>query len=227
MMKRKKSGIPFIGAFVMRPRLVFAIAAAVACFFLLPAEGRVAARLLMSWDLGVALHLLLTAAMMTRATQASIKKRAASEDTGGLVILGLTVIGVAASLWAILYELVIAKGAANYSKPEALALVATTVILSWVFMQTIFALHYAHAYYKDGDGDEKSDGGLDFPHDKKPDYWDFVYFSFIIGTAAQTADVNIISKNIRRVVTVQCVTVFFFNTSILALAVNIGAGMAS
>ena len=95
-------------------------------------------------------------------------------------------------------------------------------------MQTMFALHYAHAYYNSNISNEV--GGLDFPSskarpDSRPDYWDFIYFSFIIGTAAQTADVNITSKVIRRVVTIQCVTVFFFNTTILALAINVGASL--
>jgi uncharacterized membrane protein len=96
------------------------------------------------------------------------------------------------------------------------------VLLSWTFTHTIFAIHYAHEYY------EGSDDGvakrLKFPGDEKPDYWDFVYYSFVIGTACATADVNVTSKNMRRMTTLHCAFAFFFNTTILALTVNVGAG---
>ena len=74
-----------------------------------------------------------------------------------------------------------------------------------------------------GPEDELSEG-LEFPGHEPPDYWDFVYYSFIIGTACATADVNVTSKNMRRITTLHCVVAFFFNTTILALTVNIGAG---
>ena len=103
------------------------------------------------------------------------------------------------------------------------ALAGLTVFLSWTFMQTMFALHYAHEYYIDRNG--KPAGGLDFPGDEKPDYWDFVYFAIVIGASAQTADVSITSKIIRRLVTLHSTVAFFFNAIILALTISIGAGL--
>jgi uncharacterized membrane protein len=100
-------------------------------------------------------------------------------------------------------------------------LAALTVVMSWTFTHTMFAIHYAHEYY-DGPENELVQG-LEFPGTGAPDYWDFVYYSFVIGTACATADVNVTSKNMRRITTLHCVVAFFFNTTILALTVNIGA----
>jgi uncharacterized membrane protein len=99
-----------------------------------------------------------------------------------------------------------------------------TVVLTWLFMQTMFALHYAHDFYNNCS--RNREGGLEFPgHNPMPDYWDFVYFSFVIRTAAQTADINITSENFRRIVALHSVIIFFFNTTILALTVNVGASL--
>ena len=93
-----------------------------------------------------------------------------------------------------------------------------TILLSWAFMHTIFALHYAHEYY--GERRDERIGGLNFPEDKEPDYWDFLYFSLVIGMTSQVSDVAVTSKVIRRVVALHGVLSFFFNLTILALTVN-------
>jgi uncharacterized membrane protein len=209
----------------IRPRLAAAVLFASVFFFLLPESGRITTKLLLAWDSGIAVYLGLVVMMMIKSDNSTIRKRAAAQDEKGIIILCLTVFGAIASLAAIMLELSAAKNMSGHAEGQAIALVIATVLLSWIFMQTIFALHYAHAFYNPGAGNP--DGGLEFPAKyRTPDYWDFIYFSFIIGTAAQTADINITSRSIRRIVTAQCVTVFFFNTTILALAVNIGAGLA-
>ncbi|MGB9151608.1 MAG: DUF1345 domain-containing protein [Alphaproteobacteria bacterium] len=224
MTKRIIKKLQFLHAGV-RPRLIVAVLFAAVFFFLLPESGRMTTKFLLTWDMGVIVYLALVTIMMIRSNNVTIRKRAAAQDEKGIMILGLSVFGAAASLAAIMLELVAAKNLSGDVKGEAIGLAALTVLLSWVFMQTMFALHYAHAFYNPDSGNK--DGGLEFPAKyTTPDYWDFVYFSFIIGTAAQTADINITSKVIRRIVTVQCVTVFFFNTTILALAINVGAGLA-
>ena len=105
---------------------------------------------------------------------------------------------------------------------EHIALAGGTVLLSWSFVHTIFAVHYAHEYYVGPENELAK--GLEFPGKTPPDYWDFMYYSFVIGTACATADVNITSKIMRRITMLHCVFAFFFNTTILALMVNIGAG---
>jgi uncharacterized membrane protein len=99
--------------------------------------------------------------------------------------------------------------------------VAVAILCSWFFVHTIFAFHYAHEYY--GDAGERR--GLTFPHESKPDYWDFLYFSFNFGAAGQTSDVVIVSKRMRRRALGHILVSFLFNTTILALALNIGAGL--
>lgn len=98
-----------------------------------------------------------------------------------------------------------------------------TIILSWSFMHTIFAVHYAHEYY--GEGRDREIGGLTFPGDDDPDYWDFLYYSLVIAMTAQVSDVQITSKIIRRQTTVHAIVAFFFNVAILALTVNITSNL--
>lgn len=213
-----------IKSFFVRPHLTASLGASIILFLVLPANWNLVAKLLLAWDFGVVLYLIMSIQMMMRSNAEMIRKRAALLDVGEFPVLGLTVFGAIASLAAIMFELSAAKGLSGHHEGGAVALAAMTVIFSWVFMQTMFALHYAHAFYKPTA--DSHQGGLEFPgKDTKLDYWDFIYFSFIIGTAAQTADVNILSKELRRVVAIQCVTVFFFNTTILALAINVGAGL--
>jgi uncharacterized membrane protein len=102
-----------------------------------------------------------------------------------------------------------------------LTVAAITILCSWFFVHTIYAIHYAHEYY--GDAGERQ--GLKFPHENRPDYWDFLYFSFNLGAAAQTSDVVVTSKRMRRLVLAHTILAFLFNTTILALAVNVGAGL--
>lgn len=220
--------IPVVRMLVIRPRLAFALLVGIVTGLLLPDSYRPITKLLTAWDIGIALYLVLAAGMMGNSDNAKMRHRASLEDEGGLILLGLTVFGAVASLAAIMHELVIAKTLSGHGEGLAIALAAATVVLSWLFMQTMFALHYAHEFYKADTDKDGNGGGLEFPaHYHTPDYWDFVYFSFVIGTAAATADINLTSRMMRRIVTLHCIVVFFFNTSILALAINIGAGLAS
>jgi uncharacterized membrane protein len=154
-------------------------------------------------------------AMMFRSGLAHIRRNAVLQDDGRFLILLVTAIGAFASIAAIVFEL-----GAQRNAPQ-LALATVTIVLSWAVIHTTFALHYAHDYYRGA-----SPGGLQFPsgdqHDHA-DYWDFVYFSFVIGMTAQVSDVGITDKTIRRTVTAHGIIAFFFNTALLALMVNIAA----
>jgi uncharacterized membrane protein len=143
---------------------------------------------------------------------------AARTDEGRFAILILTVLAALASLGAILVELSTSEGAARTA--SQLALATTTIVLSWAFTHTIFALNYAHDFYGDHGG-KKS--GLAFPNEEAPDYWDFVYFSFVIGMTSQVSDVAVTSRLIRRTVNAHGIVAFFFNAALLALTVNIAA----
>jgi uncharacterized membrane protein len=199
-----------------RPRTFLAVALGIAAFFLLPLSLRLVTRLLIGWDIFVALYIILVYIMMLRSTLSTIRRLAALQDDGRFLIPLLTALGAFASLAAIVSEL----GDAHHN-PTELIFATATVALSWAAVHTAFALHYAHDYYR---GDQP--GGLQFPsgdHDEHADYWDFVYFSFVIGMTAQVSDVGITDKTIRRTVTAHGIISFLFNTALLALMVNIAA----
>jgi uncharacterized membrane protein len=199
-----------------RPRTFLSFATGIVAFFLLPGSLRLVTRLLVSWDVFVTCYLVLAYIMMLRCGLAHIKRSAVLQDDGRFLILLVTALGAFASIAAIVLEL----GASHRSAPE-LTLATVTIALSWATVHTTFALHYAHDYYRGA-----KPGGLQFPsgdaHDHA-DYWDFVYFSFVIGMTAQVSDVGITDKTIRRTATVHGIISFFFNTALLALMVNIAA----
>jgi len=189
---------------------------------MLPARWRLATQLLVGWDVGIAVYLALVYHLMTRSGAVHmIRQRAALEDEGQFAILVLTVAAALASLGAIVAELGSAGSLGSARPPSHLLLATGTIVLSWAFIHTIFALHYAHEFYGE---DEATSGGLAFPGgEKEPDYWDFVYFSFVIGMTSQVSDVAVVQKPIRRTVAAHGVISFVFNAALLALTVNIAA----
>jgi len=199
-----------------RPRTFISILIGTTAFFLLPGALRLVTRLLMSWDVFVAVYLVLAYVMMFRCGLAHIRRNAELQDDGRFLIPLLTALGAFASLAAIVSEL----GEAHRNPPQ-LIFATLTIALSWAAVHTAFALHYAHDYYRGA-----KPGGLQFPsgdqHDHA-DYWDFVYFSFVIGMTAQVSDVGITDKTIRRTATAHGIISFVFNTALLALMVNIAA----
>jgi uncharacterized membrane protein len=199
-----------------RPRTFISIAIGIVAFFLLPGSLRLVTRLLIGWDIFVTFYLVLAYIMMFRCALAHIRRNAVLQDDGRFLILLVTALGAFASIAAIVFEL----GASHRSVPE-LTLATVTIALSWATVHTTFALHYAHDYYRGAKA-----GGLQFPsgdqHDHA-DYWDFVYFSFVIGMTAQVSDVGITDKTIRRTATAHGIISFVFNTALVALMVNIAA----
>src|SRR5690606_27996756 len=117
--------------------------------------------------------------------------------------------------------------AASGGKPTASAatLTVVTIALSWLFVQTIFTLHYAHEFYAPAEAGQGDRQGLMFPGEDDADYWDFLHFALIIGVANQTADVQISSQRLRRIATVHSIVAWLFNTVILALAVNLAVNL--
>ncbi|RDV03846.1 DUF1345 domain-containing protein [Undibacter mobilis] len=202
-------------------KLVIAIVAGMAFgLALLAFQIDVTARLLAGWDVGLVVYLALAARFRRQHGIKDIRKRAAEQDEGGFAILLLSIVATFASLVAVVFALV---GAKHGNAPLAIALTIVTIVLSWTFVHTIFAFHYAHEYY--GKGRDDIIGGLDFPGDKAPDYSDFLYFSLVIGMTSQVSDVQITSKVIRRMASMHGVLSFFFNLVVLALTVNVVANL--
>ena len=208
-----------------RPRLFVATAVAIAFGTLLPTEvsSHSITRWLLAWNVGAGLYVLLAAAMMLRSSQHHMRHRAQLQDDGQLVILVLVVVATIASLAAIGGELIVVKDMHGFVKSAHIALAGVTVLTSWAFIQVMFTLHYAHDYYAAVCHGRPA--GLDFPKDDSPDYGDFFYFAAVIGTSGQTADVSLVSKPMRRIGALHCILAYLFNTTVLALLINIGASM--
>jgi uncharacterized membrane protein len=199
-----------------RPRTFISMLVGIVAFFLLPGSLRPVTRLLICWDIFVALYLVLVYGMMLRSGLSHIKRNAVLQDDGRFLIPLVTVLGAFFSIAAIVFEL-----GGTHRGASQLMLATVTIALSWAAVHTAFALHYAHDYYRG-----TKPGGLQFPSGdthEHADYWDFVYFSFVIGMTAQVSDVGITDKIIRRTATAHGIISFVFNTALVALMVNIAA----
>ena len=165
-----------------RPRLLISILVGIAVGVLLPryfSELRGVTQFLVGWDVAVGLYLILAFWMIAHSTVADIHRQYLLQDEGGFAILVLTIVSAAASVGAVFGWIEMATRAETFSM-HGLALMLLTIALSWGFIHTMFALHYAHEYYADH---HPKGGGMIFPRDHEPDYWDFVYLAFSIGTA--------------------------------------------
>ncbi len=208
-----------------RPRLFIAAAVAVAVGMTLPVgvASHAVTRWLVAWNVGTCLYVLLAAIMMIRSSDHHMRRRAQLQDEGQLAILILVVVSAVASLAAIAGQLTVVKDMHGVLKVAHIGLAGLTVVSSWAFIQVMFTLHYAHDYYAaTGHG---FPAGLQFPNDDRPTYGDFFYFASVIGTSGQTADVSFVSKSMRRIGSVHCILAYLFNTTVLALLINIGASL--
>lgn len=209
---------------IARRRLLSSIVCGVIVLFLLPSHLRAATRYLVAWDVVSGIYVAFAFWMIARSTTETCRRRAALYDQSDWAIIVLVVAAGAASFGAIFTELGVIKSK-QLMLGASLIITAVTVILSWTFTHVIFTMHYANLYYRPAD--EGPAGGLHFPGERPPDYRDFLYYSFVIGCAAQTADVETESRAMRMASLAHGVVSFAFNTAILALTINIGASLLS
>lgn len=208
-----------------RPRLLISIAVGIAITLALPSDWVHASltRLLIGWNACTLLYLGLAAHMAARSDIERIRRRALVQSEGRFLVLGLAVASSVAVIIAIGSQLAVVKDMHGSSKVLHIGLVALTLASAWLFTQTLFALHYAHDFYL---ARARHHGNvLLFPGTEHPDYGDFLYFSCVIGTSGQTADISFADSTLRRIGLVHCVLAFFFNTTVLALTINIGASL--
>lgn len=175
-------------------------------------------------DAFFAVYLALTVPAFFRATPETMRRRASFEDEGITVIVFVTLIAVILSFYSI-FAVVNAPGVPALS---GVVIAIAGVPLGWLTFHTVVASHYSHLYYAPTTGREaaKEERGLLFPATDQPSAMDFLYFSFVIGMTAQVSDVQVLTGRMRWVVLVHGIASFFFNTVILALAVNVAAGLA-
>lgn len=214
-----------IRLFHARPRLILSclIGVLVALFLPISLAHHQITRLIVGWNAGAWLYLILAARMMFSSSHEKMRLRAQMQDEGRLVVLVLVILAAVATLAAIVVELVAVKDVHGFLRYAHVALTGMTIVSSWAFTHLMFALHYAHDYYVAKLRSES--GGLQFPGTEQPDYGDFLYFACVIGTSGQTADVSFSSSEMRRTGLVHCVLAFFFNTTLLALTINIASGL--
>ncbi|MEG2359664.1 DUF1345 domain-containing protein [Acinetobacter sp.] len=177
--------------------------------------------LLISWNIAVSCYLIFTMRKLWHADHLHILQRAQQQDASKWLILLLVIMTLGMCLIAIVLELTHLPNDPTI-KYGHLALSLLTIISAWFFMHTVFAIHYAHDYYLALA--DQQDAGLDFPKTAQPTDPDFLYFSYVIGTSAQTADVSITSRPMRILNILHIILAYGFNTSILAISINVAAG---
>jgi uncharacterized membrane protein len=202
-------------------RLLLSAAVAGVVFFLLPDHWAALTRLLVSWNVGVPLFLVLAFRLMTGLSAEQIGDRYKEEDETAPVILCISIMGAILAIVSIVAFFSMLGHVSRTERSLHIALAALTVVDSWLLIPTMFTLHYADMFYRA----TADDRPLRFPDTSLPVFWDFAYFSFTIAAACQTADVSTAQGSIRKVVLVHSVLAFFFNASILGFAINVTAGL--
>lgn len=201
------------------PRLLVAVLISVISGFLMPHSWRTVTQVLVSWNMMVWIYLSLMAWLMLRADHERVIKIAIQEDEHGATILAMFSIATVASLVAIVLEL---SGKETSFQLLRYLLTSATIIGSWLFIGVLFTFHYSRMYYSSLSGQRP----LKFPDDEQqPDYWDYLYFAFTIAVAAQTADVSVMSRPMRKIVLAQSILSFLFNVAIIGLSINVMASL--
>lgn len=202
-------------------RLLLSALAGGCAFLAIPASMQGPSRGAISWDLGAGLFLLLTILAVGNATPERLRHRASQQDTKFWIILGIIVIAAMASLASLVFVLQKQQDLSGPPLTARIIVAAITLFVSWVFVHTAFAIHYAHYFYGDPAPKGHRRGGLAFPGIENPDFWDFIYYSFVVGMTCQVSDVQVTSRAMRHLTLAHGVLSFFFNAGVLALAVNI------
>jgi uncharacterized membrane protein len=207
--------------FRFHPRLWISVTIGATIYFCLPADWSSISRVLVSWDGGVALFLVLIYSWMTGLSAERIRSRYIEEDQSAHFILIIIVCAALLSVIAIVQPLATLKQLSGVERSAHIGLAALTLLNSWFLVPTMFTTHYADMFYSAAEDDRP----LTFPSTPMPTFWDFAYFSFTIAAACQTSDVSTTTLAVRKVVIAQTLVSFFFNVSILGFAINVTAGL--
>lgn len=183
--------------------------------------------LMISWDVFSVCMIIMSWITFFITTSQQIREQAKVQDSSRILIFTTVLVSTFASFFAVLL-LIISKKEFKDTEGLHLTVAIAGMLFSWFLIHTIFTMRYAHIFY--GDHEEKPNthaGGLEFPDDKKPDYLDFAYFSFVLGMTFQVSDVEVTSKRLRRLVMLHGILSFGFNTIMIALTINVVAGLNS
>ena len=205
-----------------RHRIVIGLAAASAVFFSLRGHVRASIDMIVAWDTFAFFVLVLAWVVILKTPQTKLRGHAKAQDVSQLLISVCVVVGASVALFAVGFLLGPHKTGPQPHLTVHLILTLGTVIFSWMLVHTVFGLRYAHMFYGDSDDpvEARHAGGLTFPDERLPNYFDFAYYAFVIGMTCQVSDVQITSRKMRRLTLVHSVLSFGFNTVILALLIN-------
>lgn len=178
-------------------------------------------QLLVAWNAAAIAYLALTWRMFLRAEEAEIRVRAARDDEGRSVLMLIVLAAIAVSLAAVVDAMVAARTVQGSAKTFIAINAGATLVLSWLTLQSVFVPHYAQRHFGDGN----RHGGIGFPGEPPTSYMDFVYLAFSVGATFQVSDNTVLTSRLRRLVTAHAATAFAYNTAILALGINIIAGV--
>jgi uncharacterized membrane protein len=213
-----------IGNKIMPARFLLFLGVMIAAYFaqklLMPADDwRDGAAI--AFDVAAAVFLVSLFPLMRECSAADMRTHAAANDANRAIVLGLTTLLTVVAMAAITGEL---KGAQNGEWP-AMAKLVGTLLLVWLFANSVYTLHYAHTFYSKDPKKGGDCGGIDFPgSDDTPSYWDFAYFAYTLGMTFQTSDVEISSTYVRKVALLHCFAAFVFNIGVIAFTINVLGG---
>jgi uncharacterized membrane protein len=202
-------------------RLILAMLVGMVAFFFLPLTMPGVMRAAIAWDGGAFFFLSVTFLAVGNADFDALKKHAGQQDAKLWIILAIVVVAAVASLASLAIVMQKEPGPNAPSLHARIAVSVATILISWVFVHMTFAIRYAHYFCSNPAVKGKHRGGLAFPGTERPDFWDFAYYSFVVGMTCQVSDVQVTSGAMRRLTLFHGILTFFFNAGVLALAVNI------
>lgn len=176
------------------------------------------------WDVFALSYIIISWIVFFTSTTAHITKKARTNDGGKLFVFFIVIFASFVSMITVSI-LVISRDSSDMEEVVFLPVIIGGILLSWTLVHTTFCFHYAHLYYDNEKGTNNNAEGLEFPREKHPDYIDFAYFSFVIGMTFQVSDVEISARKIRRLALLHGLLSFILNTFVVALTINLIAGL--
>jgi len=222
---RKKHGNFLLRMMPVHRFLISLILAIIVYFFILSVHLEVMVKLMICWSVFALSYIITSCVVFFRQKPAQIRELSKREDGSRLYVFSLVIL---TSFVSMLTVLLLMRSQNAKAAPEIVFIPVAigSMLFSWIMVHTIFAFHYAHLYYGDDTNDStKHAEGLEFPGKEKPDYFDFAYFSFVIGMTFQVSDVDVASPSIRRLVLLHGLLSFGLNTFVVALTINLIAGL--
>lgn len=178
------------------------------------------------WDIFCFLFLSLNWITFWTVKPRQIREEASIQNVNKIAVFIIAIVTTFCAMILVL-QMLLDKSVSHQGMSYTLFSAIAGLLLSWILVHTVFTLRYAHLFYANHEDDKsKHAGGLDFPNETHPDFLDFAYYSFVIGMTFQVSDVTVTSKDLRRLTLMHSLLAFAFNTIIVALTVNVIAGLS-